>query len=139
MAPVRDPKQNQALQLQLAEDVEAQVSRQSDKVLSLFSSNAVIVMVQALSLETLACKLNLFVDLIYRSCRGRGTTTNTVKETINIPKGVDTGVNLRVSKKGNFSPVGPPGDLMINIKVKPHPYFKREGFDILTDLYLSVG
>lgn len=74
-----------------------------------------------------------------RSCRGRGTQTSTVKETINIPKGVDTGVNLRVSKKGNYSAYGPPGDLMINIKVKPHPYFKREGFDIYTDLFLSVG
>jgi len=35
------------------------------------------------------------------TCRGRGTTHGTVKETINIPKGVDNGVNLRVSKKGH--------------------------------------
>ena len=35
------------------------------------------------------------------TCRGKGIVNNTVKETINIPKGVDNGVNLRVSKKGN--------------------------------------
>ena len=45
---------------------------------------------------------------------------------MNIPKGVDTGVNLRISKKGNFSAQGPPGDLLIKVSVKPHPYFKRD-------------
>lgn len=36
-------------------------------------------------------------------------------------------------------PGGPAGDLKIQIKVKPHQYFKREGYDIHTDLYISVG
>jgi hypothetical protein len=39
--------------------------------------------------------------------------TGTVKETVNIPRGVDNNVNLRISKKGHFSTMGPPGDLMI--------------------------
>lgn len=63
----------------------------------------------------------------------------TVKETINIPKGVDNSVNLRISKKGHFSTMGPPGDLMIEVKVKSHPYFKREDADIHTDLYVTVS
>jgi molecular chaperone DnaJ len=62
-----------------------------------------------------------------------------VKESINIPKGVDTNVNLRIAKKGHAQANAPPGDLMINLKVKPHPYFKRDGSDIHTDLYLSVS
>ena len=61
------------------------------------------------------------------------------KETVNIPKGVDNDVNLRVSKKGHHPAAGPAGDLLINIKVKPHPYFKRDGSDIHTDLYVSVA
>ena len=73
------------------------------------------------------------------TCRGKGAVFNSVKETINIPKGVDNGVNLRVSKKGHYSPVGPPGDLMVQIKVKPHPYFKRDGSDIHTDLFVTVS
>ena len=62
-----------------------------------------------------------------------------MKETINIPKGVDNNVNLRVAKKGNGALAGPPGDLLINIKVKPDPYFRRDGSDIHTDLYLNVS
>jgi len=46
---------------------------------------------------------------------------------------------LRVSKKGNTGAGGPAGDLMIQVKVKPHPYFKRDGSDILTDLYISIS
>jgi len=34
--------------------------------------------------------------------------------------------------------MGPHGDLMINVKVKPHPYFKRDGSDIHTEYYLTV-
>jgi molecular chaperone DnaJ len=48
-----------------------------------------------------------------RPCKGRGVISSSVKENINIPKGVDSGVNLRISKKGNVSPTGTPGDLMI--------------------------
>jgi DnaJ-class molecular chaperone len=62
-----------------------------------------------------------------------------VKETISIPKGVDNGVNLRVSKKGNTELGGAAGDLMIQVKVKPHAYFKRDGSDIQTDLFISVA
>lgn len=58
---------------------------------------------------------------------------------MNIPKGVDNGVNLRISKKGHFSPTGPPGDLMLSVKVKPHPVFKRDGSDIHTDLYINLS
>jgi molecular chaperone DnaJ len=61
-----------------------------------------------------------------------------VKEAITIPKGVDSGVNLRLSKKGNFSSKGDNGDLLIQVKVRPHPYFKREGPDIFTDKYISM-
>lgn len=83
--------------------------------------------------------LNYVFIFFLRPCKGRGTVTNSVKENINIPKGVDNGVNLRISKKGNMSPVGPPGDLMIQLKVKPHNYFKRDGSDIHTDLFVSIS
>jgi len=71
------------------------------------------------------------------SCSGSGTQYQQVKEAITIPKGVDSGVNLRMSKKGNYSLRGEAGDLLIKVNVKPHPYFKREGPDILTDKYIT--
>ena len=73
------------------------------------------------------------------TCRGRGNTTNQVKETVEIPKGVDTGVNLKVSKKGNAGDGGPNGDLIIHVKVRSHPTFKREGHNVHTDLQLSIA
>ena len=73
------------------------------------------------------------------TCRGKGSTHGTAKETINIPKGVDNGVNLRVAKKGHAGQGGPHGDLIIHVKVRSHAYFKREGSNIHTDLYLNIG
>lgn len=61
-----------------------------------------------------------------------------VKETVNIPRGVNTGINLRMHKKGHWAQSGVSGDLMLKVTVKPHPYFKRDNFDILTDCYISV-
>lgn len=73
------------------------------------------------------------------SCRGKGLSNQQVKETINIPKGVDSGVNLRVAKKGNAGLGGPAGDLMIQVKVKAHPFFKRDGADVHTELFISIA
>jgi molecular chaperone DnaJ len=61
-----------------------------------------------------------------------------VKETVTVPKGVNTGINLRLNGKGHYTSTGPSGDLMISITVKPHTYFRRDNFDILTDCYISV-
>ena len=33
---------------------------------------------------------------------------------------------------------GDSGDLLIKINVKPHPNFKREGYDIYTDKYITI-
>jgi molecular chaperone DnaJ len=73
------------------------------------------------------------------TCSGKGFHHGTVKEEINIPKGVDNGVNLRVSKKGNCGDGGPAGDLIINVKVKPHAYFKRDGANIHSDCFVSIS
>lgn len=56
-----------------------------------------------------------------------------------MPKGVDSGVNLRVAKKGNAGEGGPAGDLIVNLKVKSHAYFKREGANIHSECYLSLS
>lgn len=45
-----------------------------------------------------------------------------VKEKINIPKGVNSGSNLRMAKKGNYSTSGESGDLLIKVTVNKHPH-----------------
>lgn len=44
-----------------------------------------------------------------------------------------------MSGKGNESPHGQAGDLMIKVNVKDHHYFKRDKFDIHTDKYITVS
>ncbi|MCB1214819.1 MAG: DnaJ domain-containing protein [Deltaproteobacteria bacterium] len=62
-----------------------------------------------------------------------------VKLNVKIPKGVESGSKIRLSGKGEPSPNGgEAGDLYLEIKVKPHPYFRREAKDIYLDLPLSL-
>jgi DnaJ-class molecular chaperone len=56
-----------------------------------------------------------------------------------IPAGVEDGQILRLRGKGAPSPgEGPPGDALVQIVVRPHRYFTREGDDILLDLPITV-
>lgn len=50
---------------------------------------------------------------------------------IRIPPGVDTGQKIRLRGKGRGGVQGmPPGDLLIELEVSPHHFFKREGLDL---------
>ncbi|MBF0491490.1 MAG: DnaJ domain-containing protein [Deltaproteobacteria bacterium] len=61
------------------------------------------------------------------------------KINVKIPPAVDTGSKIRLSGKGEPGGRGASaGDLYIEIKVKPHPYFRREGGDVYFDLPLSI-
>ena len=58
---------------------------------------------------------------------------------VNIPPGVETGQVMRL--KGQGAPGvqgGPAGDALVELKVRPHPYFRREGNDIHLDLNISL-
>jgi len=73
-------------------------------------------------------------------CKGTGTAKTTQKEEITVPKGINSGQNLRVAGKGSAGENGgTAGDLIIKVNVAGDPYFKREGFDIYTDAYLTIA
>ena len=57
-----------------------------------------------------------------------------MNQEIVIPKGVDTGTVLRIPKMGHGN-----ADLLVNIKVGTHPYFKRDGFDIHTNQIITIS
>ncbi len=57
---------------------------------------------------------------------------------VKIPAGVKDGSRVRIKGKGQQSAGGEHGDLYIITKVMPHPYFRREGLDILLDVPISV-
>ncbi len=51
---------------------------------------------------------------------------------VTIPAGISDGTKLRLKGKGRPGPGGP-GDALVEIKVAPHPVFKRDGLDLLVD------
>lgn len=73
-------------------------------------------------------------------CGGSGRTRKQRKIKVNIPAGVDTGNVLPLRGQGEHGVNGgPSGDLYINIKVAPHPVFKRKDFDIYIDTHISFA
>lgn len=65
-----------------------------------------------------------------------------VEETVSvkIPAGVEEGMQLKVSGKGNGAPSdGIPGDLLVAIETAEHPTLKREGDNLHYDLYVSIS
>jgi len=59
---------------------------------------------------------------------------------VKIPAGVEDGMQLKVSGKGNESTGnGVPGDLIVLIQENEHPFLKREGNNLHYDLYISIS
>lgn len=74
------------------------------------------------------------------SCHGSGKVKKTRKINIRIPAGVDDGAQIRVSGQGEAGlRGGPPGDLYVVIRVKPHDFFDREGDDIYCEMPLTFA
>lgn len=75
-----------------------------------------------------------------RECRGEGRVRQTRKLTVRVPPGVDGSSQIRISGEGDAGPRGGPyGNLYVVIDVQPHPYFVREGNDIILELPLNVA
>ena len=69
-----------------------------------------------------------------------GLITKEEMVSINIPPGVEEGMQLKVSGKGNAAPGnGIDGDLIVLIEQLPHEFFVREGNNIHFDLYISIS
>lgn len=69
-------------------------------------------------------------------CQGTGRLKNRRTLELNVPRGVDTGVRMRLVGEGNASlnGLGMPGDLYVFLHMKEHAIFKRD----MTDLYCEI-
>jgi molecular chaperone DnaJ len=72
-------------------------------------------------------------------CRGRGRVSSPDTVTVDIPAGVDDGLELRVSGAGNAGLAGgPSGDLHVGIRVEPSPAFERRAQDLFAVLDVTL-
>lgn len=71
-------------------------------------------------------------------CHGQGTQAKKQKIDLKIPAGIDDGATIRLREHGEAIANGPKGDLYVNIRVKPHKYFTREGDLILSDEHVDM-
>ncbi|KZZ34402.1 molecular chaperone DnaJ, partial [Oleiphilus sp. HI0086] len=63
-----------------------------------------------------------------RSCHGSGVIEETKTLSVKVPPGVDTGDRIRLAGEGEAGTHGAPsGDLYVQVSVKEHPIFVRDG------------
>jgi len=72
------------------------------------------------------------------NCHGTGTVTGEEVVTIQIPAGVQDGMQLSMRDKGNAAPRGGiNGDLIVAVEEMPHDVFEREGNNLYLNYYIS--
>lgn len=71
-------------------------------------------------------------------CRGKGTQKKSQNVTLKIPAGIDDGSTIRLREHGEAVANGPKGDLYVNVRVKSHKRFTREGDIILSDEHVNM-
>ena len=72
-------------------------------------------------------------------CHGDGRIRQNKTVTVKIPSGIDNGMRLRLSGKGEASPNGGEnGDLYLEFSVASHEYFERNGDDIILEVPINI-
>lgn len=74
-----------------------------------------------------------------RTCNGRGVVPKSDRINVKIPPGVDNGSKIRVAGMGGAGEQGgPPGDIYIITRVRPHFYFERKGDNLYSEAKVTV-
>jgi molecular chaperone DnaJ len=72
------------------------------------------------------------------SCLGQGRIRKNKKLSVKVPEGVDSGDRIRLSGEGEAGRNGgPPGDLYVEIRVREHPIFERDGAHLSCEVPIS--
>lgn len=73
-------------------------------------------------------------------CGGDGKVHQKRKIQVSVPSGVQNGSKVRLTGQGERGEKGgAPGDLIIAFKVKPHPFFRRDGLDVHVSKRVNVA
>jgi molecular chaperone DnaJ len=72
-------------------------------------------------------------------CRGAGRVTEQKTLSVKVPPGVDTGDRIRLSGEGEMGiDGGPPGDLYVQVAVREHSIFTRDGRNLYCEVPISI-
>jgi molecular chaperone DnaJ len=71
-------------------------------------------------------------------CKGKGTQNKRQTIQLKVPAGIDDGATIRLREHGEAIANGPKGDLYVNIHVKSHKHFTREGDLILSEEHIDM-
>jgi molecular chaperone DnaJ len=71
-------------------------------------------------------------------CKGKGTQAKSQHVQLKVPAGIDDGATIRLREHGEAIANGPKGDLYVNVRVKPHKHFTREGDLILSEEHIDM-
>jgi molecular chaperone DnaJ len=75
-----------------------------------------------------------------RACGGSGVSVSTARLKVKIPGGIADGGKVRLAGQGAAGRRGgAPGDLYLEVRVRPHPLVRREGDDLHVKLPITVG
>jgi molecular chaperone DnaJ len=74
------------------------------------------------------------------ACKGEGRVAAQHEITVRVPAGIEDGTRLRVSGEGEAGEEGgPSGDLYVEVHVRPHPLFERDGPDVYCEVPVSYA
>lgn len=80
------------------------------------------------------------IDKPCRECSGRGRVRKLKTLSVKVPAGVDNGDRIRLAREGEAGRNGgPPGDLYVDVTVKPHPIFTRDGQNLNCEVPVSFA
>lgn len=71
-------------------------------------------------------------------CHGKGVTKQKQDIKLKVPAGIDDGATIRLKERGEAVARGQKGDLYVNVRVKAHKKFTREGDIILSEEHIGL-
>ena len=75
-----------------------------------------------------------------KACHGAGRVEEEKILSVKIPAGVDNGDRIRLAGEGEAGPAGtPPGDLYVEVRVRPHAIFERDGDDLHCEVPIRIS
>jgi len=75
-----------------------------------------------------------------KTCHGAGRVEEEKVLSVKVPAGVDTGDRIRLAGEGEAGPAGsPPGDLYVEVRVRPHAIFQRDGDDLHCEVPVRIS